>query len=309
MRSLLITSLALTFFAGCSKKGKNPCSDVYNDMPSTASFATAYFAPVWHPNGEVIGFNYAPISGLKKEECSGPFYTYKNDSIGFYTMNKDGSGLKRITKYFIFDPAWSPDGKSLVFSDHSGILLFPYTATGFDTTQKKRVTANPYDRHPTWTPNSDSIYLSSSSGSTSFNPVIAKIKIDGTGKSIILAERGEHPSLGSDNFIYFINQYFQICKIDKAGGNKEILTADKNAQRLFPQFYNGKLYYHNQYKLTILNGAELATNAGEFAISSKGEIVYSRSELYITESKKQNGVFWIMNADGTNNRQLTYNNY
>ncbi|NML22938.1 hypothetical protein HHL16_18825 [Pseudoflavitalea sp. G-6-1-2] len=308
MRSLLIAALALTIISGCSKNGKNPCPVLYDTSPNR-SFTTAYFAPVWHPNGEVIGFNYAPISGIKNEECKGRYYTYKEDSLGFYTINKDGSGLKRITKYFLFDPAWSPDGKSLVFSDHTGIILFPYSASGFDTTQKKRVTANVYDRHPTWTLNSDSIYYHSSSGSTSYNPVIAKAKIDGTGKSIVLAERGEQPSLGSDNFIYFINSDYQICRIDRAGANKEILTPEKNVQRIFPEFYNGKVYYHSEYKIKVLNGAELTNNAGEFAISSKGEIVYTRSEMMIDDSKKQNGVFWIMNADGTNNRQLTYNNY
>lgn len=305
MRSLLSALLILLFLDGCSKSGKTPCPILYDSDP--IQYYPTYNTPVWHPNGEVLGFNYLPISGTKTEECTGTYPVYKTDSVGFYTINKDGSGLKRVTDYIIYEPAWSPDGKTLLFTRGGGLVSWPYTAAGFDTANKKVISTNFYDRHPTWTANSDSFYITSSSGSSSFNPVIAKFKADGTGKTIILAERGEQPFLGSDNFIYFINAEYQICKIDKEGGNKQILTPEKNAQRLFPQFYDGKLYYRNGNRVVILNGAELVSNAGEFAISSKGDIVYSKTEPGNTS--KQNGAFWIMKADGSNNRQLTYNYY
>jgi TolB protein len=43
-------------------------------------------------------------------------------SLGLYTVNRDGGGLRRITKRNDWAPSWSPDGKTIAFTRGQGPL-------------------------------------------------------------------------------------------------------------------------------------------------------------------------------------------
>ncbi len=75
-----------------------------NHWDFTAHYGDAM--PMWSPDGDKIAFNF-----------------WQHDHWEIYTINADGSGLKRLTQNDIFAdrapdnvaPAWSPDGKAIAF--------------------------------------------------------------------------------------------------------------------------------------------------------------------------------------------------
>jgi Tol biopolymer transport system component len=80
----------------------------------------------WSPDGRSILF----VSGRDQDQ---PGYT------DIYVMRPDGSGVKRLTHTGGYTPAWSPDGKYIVFSapglfvmraDGSGITSLPVDGVG-----------------------------------------------------------------------------------------------------------------------------------------------------------------------------------
>lgn len=123
-----------------------------------------YSDPVWHPNGQLIGFNYTPLAGVGingTAPCIWYSYFPKSDSTGFYIMNKDGSGHKRITTYNIYAPAWSPDGNWIAFNLGANIYKMRYSANGFDTNNLIQLTTIGANFFPSWSANSDTLYFDS----------------------------------------------------------------------------------------------------------------------------------------------------
>ena len=76
--------------------------------------------------------------------------------LEIFTMNRDGTGLQRLTENAAldFDPEWSPHGQKIAFESRrdSYSEIFEMNADG---TQQTRVTTNPdfsFDRSPTFAP-------------------------------------------------------------------------------------------------------------------------------------------------------------
>lgn len=80
----------------------------------------------------------------------------------------------------------------------------------------------------------------------------------------------------------------------------------------YPKYFNGKAYYQQIGLWSVsMNGnpVQLEIACDTYDISPSGEIVYSKPEYNIMKYNKQIGTLWIMNADGSNKRQLTFNNF
>lgn len=318
-RRILILFFCPFLFATCNKPDNTDNDCIY---PAVVPLQP-YSYPVWHPNGQLLGFNYTPLSGIGANgtaPCIWYSYAGKPDSTGFYIMNKNGTGFKRVTTYPLFAPAWSPDGNWLAFSLGSNIYKLRFTGSDFDTANIVQLTNGGGNFHPSWTANSDTIYFDSNVDSppaTSFYSIWRMLPTGNSKERVSPSGTyGRQPFVATNNLIYYF--YYsgsqpEIFRMNKDGLNQTQLTFNsQSGNRDLPKFWQGNLFYNDNGSLRVIRSnnqdSKLAFPNVTYDVSTLGEIVYCKMDYEITKYNKQNGTLWIMNADGTNNRQLTFNN-
>ena len=103
------------------------------------------------------------------------FSSCKKNICAIYSINNDGSGLKKLTSDMvdIVNPQWSPDGTKIIFEGYPNIYLM--NADGSDLIN---LTRKAEGRHPDWSPDGKQIVFNSlRSGKNE----IYTINADGTG--------------------------------------------------------------------------------------------------------------------------------
>lgn len=321
MRNLFIIAILFSILFSCQRNHQeNPVECI---IPAVVPFQP-YSYPVWHPNGNLLAFNYTPLANISANGCA-PCIWYshlgKADSVGFYIMNKDGTSFKRITNFNLLAPSWSPDGNWIAFSLGSQLYKMRFTGNGFDTSNMIQLTTVGGNFYPSWTANSDSIYYDSNApiaGATG-SYTIWKMANDGAGKERVVdaTTLGDvrFPFVASNSKLYhtrYVSGQPEIFAMNKDGSTLQQLTFNgKNGNRNMPKFFQGNLFYNDNGTLQRINaiGTETAFTSPSvtFNISSSGEIIYSKMDYSITTYNKQIGTLWIINTDGSNNRQLTFN--
>ena len=309
---VLILPIAVTLLLSCSKK-KNK-DEVLDCFGFPALPPPAYAFPRWHPNGELFSFNHIPVIGFEQSPCLGLIYKLRYDSAGFYTLHKNGTRLAKVMEYNKWNCSWSLDGSKLMYKDPLGIFAIPFNGNAFDTAARQKINAEPGSEYLFLNEKGDSVYYQTSVPATTGHRMLKVMTLDGSGRKDIRSAEYHDISLASNNRFYYLNGNREIWSMDQNGQDikQELANAVASYEnRSLPKYYDGNIYYMNVRKLMRAgNGTVLlADNIMDFSISSKGEIIYSLFENKITESNKQNGVFWIMNADGSNKRQLTFNNF
>lgn len=270
--------------------------------------------PVWHPNGQLLGFNHTPQTGIFPMDtppCEWYMNAVNRDSTGFYLMNKDGTGFKRVTNYYLYYPSWSPDGNWLAFCVPPHIYKMGFDGVNFDTANIIQLTATGANFHPSWTPEGDTIYYDSNVGTNGQGYYVWKMAADGTGYTGIEGT-GRQPFAGSDNRVYYIGLYNEIFSMKKDGTDKKQETFNGKSSKRTSMYYESKVFFWDaaifSSPTTMYSPKQLTNFAGEsYTISKNGEVVYLTMEFPITD--KRCGTLWIMNADGSDKRQLTFNNF
>jgi TolB protein len=170
------------------------------------------YLPVWSPDGNRLAFQSS-----------------RDGNAEIYTVNKDGSGLRRVTNNPSIDatPTWSPTGTQLAFvSDRTGrpqIYVVNVDGTGL-----RRITNEQHCDRPTWSPApwNEIAYTSQQGGGNqiavySFADNTTRIITDGIGsnESPAFAPNGRHLAFASDR-----TGREQIYLIDRDGQNLRQIT-------------------------------------------------------------------------------------
>jgi Tol biopolymer transport system component len=117
------------------------------------------------------------VAGCGGESAAGPdteiaFVTSRDGDYAVYGMRADGSGEGRLTAdesgaegslaetFFQVEPAWSPDGKRIVFSSRRGGRSHVYVMSSDGTGTKQLTSGKHNDATPSWSPDGRSIAFS-----------------------------------------------------------------------------------------------------------------------------------------------------
>ena len=104
--------------------------------PTKGNSSKQNYLPAWSPDGSKLAFT-----------------SNRDGNAEIYVMNRDGSGVQRVTNHPMIDvtPTWSPTGTQLAFtSDRTGTPQI-YTVNA-DGTQLQQITRESYCDRPTWSP-------------------------------------------------------------------------------------------------------------------------------------------------------------
>lgn len=323
---IVVFLFLITFSCSDDERGCPP----FDDIPSSP-----YDDPIWHPSGDVIGFNHIPVKEIRYSygyECPWQAtYNYEEDSIGFWLINADGTNQRRILPYTLTTPAWSPDGKWIAFSQYAQIFKMPFDGNQFDTTAIEQLTFEGSNFFPAWSPDGEWIAYNVSI-CNEIKPCGIWILHINSEEQKQIGNYGNYPSWHpfNDSLIFLTNVIDP--KGNDLGDSIWIYNTISNTNLQFkyialPNYDTRLLQYSPSGRkiafISVLNsggGPQLYTinsdgsnliqlttsGVHNFSWSPDGEIVYLNFDYSIDETK---GTLWVMDADGNNNRQLTHNNF
>lgn len=318
MKSIhLFAAFIILIFLSCNKP-----KDDGGGITLPYQIPSPYQQPVWHPNGQILGFTHIPYKLIPNQDP-----VQYIDSTGFWLINADGTNKRRVLNFRVYSPAWSPDGNWLAYSDGATIYKIRFTGTGFDETQKIPLTNGGKSFFPSWNANGDSITFDSNLSSptgTSFY-TLWKMDKNGNGKQKILDYQ---PGLGdigrqprwADNFIYYIGRDSTsagIFRVNTSGQNPTKIVNQPNPNHNIsnPRIWNNYLFYQlggltiNKGIIGSGNFSSISTDQIDdygFDVSSQGKIAYIFYGGRVTTTQ---GTIWLMNNDGSGKHQLTFNNF
>jgi TolB protein len=327
---LFILIIVISFFSlnSCEKKDINNCGG--NVAPTVSVGPSPYFEPVCHPGGEIIGFNYYPLKEIIYHygyDCPDRAeYKYDLEHHGFWLIDSNGQNQRQVLPYFLNAPSWSPDGKWIAFCNNGIISKMPFDGENFDTSSIVQLTTSGRNFLPSWSPSGIYIaYDNTDCGSIAFPkpPNSCGILImdpNGNNKSFI-AEYQRFPYWGrSDDTLFFQGSYYEF-------NNKHVTKFFDNTKLGFtinpiisfnPQktkiFFKGKFTgvpgHSKLYSIEPSgeNFRKISEDPIEdFSFLPDGRIVYVFYDYSRIDEKK--GALWIMDQDGSNKHQLTFNDF
>jgi TolB protein len=303
---VVMAALGMMLVSGC--EGIFDDDDGNGVAPPDPVYPCFDAGPSWSPDGSIIVYTHTHIIEIHR---SGRYHV-EEDSSGLWFIDPDGSnprmflsGGKRIngwgadwspggewiafesgrrigkikangeapiqlTSWDGFFPAWSPDGKRIAYSIHAGDSGGTWIMDA-DGGNNHKIGGG---REPDWSPEGDKIIFSG--------------KIEGGAGVCIADTNGRNPRL-----------------IHHGGGNPSF-SPDGSEIVFVMQDYGGP----NQVWVVNSDGSaprRLTTEGGnEPCWSPDGRcIVYTQHDWWRYDPQN-NGVLFIMNADGSEKRQLTF---
>lgn len=287
-----------------------------------------YSNPVWNPDGTVLGFNHQVLKSVSVINPCHPYYScsFYSDSNGFWLINKDGTGMHRVTSFQLDAPVWSPDGKWIAFCNGGQISKMQFDGANFDTSHILTLTSKGTNHFfPSWSPQGDTIYFDSDEANPGKPFQIYKMASDGTGLTRI-GDKGidsvysRYPFCTAGKNILHIrgdSLSTHVFSMDTNGDQVLQLTNNisPNIYINNPASFNNKIFYQDKGIWTSnMDGSTLTrlciNSTLGFSIAKDGVIAYvnfSNTDTAMVD--KTHGVIWLMNADGSNPEPFMYNIY
>jgi TolB protein len=232
-----------------------------------------------------------------------------------YVVKADGTGQTRLTRHPAeeFDPAWSRDGTKIAFSRFTGrrYQIFLMNPDGSGAVQLTRGESGASDA--AWSPDGTRIAFTRCRGSCD----VYVINADGTGERRLT--HGEEPGVQSPTWspdgrrIAFVD-IDGLFAMDAAGGPWQRLTdgpADDANPAWSPvapviAFDGSRGLFHGDIYVVGANGGEPANVTESLALDSSPSWSSDGRRIAFMRrpNKRMRARLWVMNADGSGQRNL-----
>jgi TolB protein len=262
--------------------------------------------PVWSPDGSRIAFLAGRV----------------NAQYGLYVMSADGSDRKRVCdeRAASVPPSWSPDGTQIAFA--SGRDIWVVDADGGDLLNLTRDAG--LDAYPAWSPDGAWIAFQ---GVRQGNEGIFVVRPDGTGlKRLTHSPRADRfPRWSPDGTKIVFERFPDEDREMRLGRDVWLMNADGSDQRKLVEFAIDPVWSHDGRTIACVHqrgtvearvytvspeGGNAVPRTADGAGSQDSDPSWSpdgRQIAYCAESWPDGWYdIFVVNADGTDRRQLTH---